>query len=73
MNNGISKARWQQVCEQTRKYWGKLTDDDLDRIGGNAELLADALVERYGYIRQHAVSQSNRWMRDHQDPPAAEL
>jgi uncharacterized protein YjbJ (UPF0337 family) len=72
MNNDISAARWQQVREQTRKWWGKLTDDDLKRIGGKAERLADALQEKYGYTRLHAESQSIRWMRDHQDDrPAA--
>ena len=76
MNYDIPEARWQRVRGQTRKWWGKLTDDDLERIGGNAERLADALhtppAQKYGYIRQHAESQSNRWMRDHQDDRAAE-
>jgi len=72
MSNDISVAGWQLVGGQARKWWGKLTDEDLERIGGKAERLADALQEKYGYTRQHAESQSNRWMRDHQDAPAAE-
>jgi len=72
MNNDISEVRWRQVGGQTRKWWGKLSDDDLEKIGGEAERLADALQERYGYTRQHAESQSKRWMHDHQDAPAAE-
>jgi uncharacterized protein YjbJ (UPF0337 family) len=71
MNDDMLVARWQEVCGQTRKYWGKLTDDDLAGIGGNAARLADALQERYGYTRWHAESQSNRWMRDHQVDPVA--
>jgi uncharacterized protein YjbJ (UPF0337 family) len=71
MNNDISAARWQQVRGQTRTWWGKLTDDDLEWIGGKAERLAHMLQEKYGYIQQHAESQSNRWMRDHQDDRAA--
>ena len=68
MNNDISAARWQQVREQTRTWWGKLTEDDLEWIGGKAQpRLAHMLQEKYGYIQQHAESQSNRWMRDHQD------
>ena len=65
MSNDISGARWQQVCEQTKKWWGKLSNDDLNRIVGKADRLADALQEKYGYTRQHAESQSNRWMHDH--------
>jgi uncharacterized protein YjbJ (UPF0337 family) len=71
MNNDITEARWQQVGGQTRKWWGKLTDDDLEWIGGKAERLAHVLQEKYGYIQQHADSQSDRWMRDHQDDRAA--
>ena len=73
MNNDLHEARWLQVREQVRKWWGKLTDDDLERIGGKAERLADALQEKYGYTRLHAESQSNRWMRDRQDTPATAL
>lgn len=73
MNNDISEARWQLVGEQTSKWWGKLTDDDLARIEGKAERLASALQEKYGYTRQHAESQSIRWMHDHQNAQAVEL
>ena len=73
MTNDILEARWPLVREQTRKWWGKLTDDDLEKIGGRAERLADALQEKYGYTRPNAEAQSNRWMRDHQSAPAAEL
>ena len=72
MSNDISVAGWQLVGGQARKWWGKLTDEDLERIGGKAERLADALQEKYGYTRQHAESQSNRWMHEHQDAAAAE-
>jgi uncharacterized protein YjbJ (UPF0337 family) len=72
MNNDLLEARWRLVCGQTHKWWGKLTDADLESIGGRAERLANALQERYGYTRQHAESQSNRWMHEHQDTPAAD-
>jgi uncharacterized protein YjbJ (UPF0337 family) len=71
MNDDMSEASWQRVGEQTRKWWDKLTDEDLARIGGKADRLADALQERYGYTRQHAESQSARWMHDHKASPAA--
>ena len=51
MNNDIDESTWQQVREQTRKWWGKLTQDDLQKIDGKAERLADALQEKYGYTR----------------------
>lgn len=72
MNNDMLETRWLEVGGETRKWWGKLTDDDLKRIGGSAVLLADALQERYGYTRPHAESQSNRWIRDHQTDQLSE-
>ena len=69
MNNDLSETRWRQVREQTRKWWDKLTDADLDRIGGEAYRLADALQEKYHYTRKHALSQSNHWLQDHLDTP----
>jgi len=70
MNNDISETRWRVVRDQTRKWWGKLTDHDLESIGGKVERLADALQEKYGYTSQHAYSQSNRWMHDHKGRPS---
>ena len=30
MNNDIVEPTWQHVREQTRKWWGKLTDEVLE-------------------------------------------
>lgn len=73
MNNDMLQARWLEVGGETRKWWSKLTDDDLKRIDGSALRLADALQERYGYTRWHAESQSSRWIRDHQTDQLADL
>lgn len=34
-----------------KKQWGKLTDDDLDKIGGNYDMLVGKIQERYGDAR----------------------
>lgn len=72
MNNDMSAARWRQVGGEVRIWWGKLSDDDLEKIGGKAERLAGMLQHKYGYTAQHAESQSIRWMRKHQEEPGAE-
>jgi uncharacterized protein YjbJ (UPF0337 family) len=69
MNDDLPELRWRQVETQTREWWGKLTDVDLETIAGKSQRLADALVARYGYIRQHAEAQSIRWMRKHREEP----
>jgi uncharacterized protein YjbJ (UPF0337 family) len=39
---------------QIKQWWGKLTDDDLDRIDGAMDKLSGALQERYGWERDQA-------------------
>ena len=36
MNTETLKGQWKQLKGQVRKQWGKLTDDDLDQIHGDA-------------------------------------
>ena len=36
MNKETLKGQWKQLKGQVRKQWGKLTDDDLDQIHGDA-------------------------------------
>jgi uncharacterized protein YjbJ (UPF0337 family) len=38
-------------------WWGKLTDDDLDRAAGKFEVLAGILQEKYGYTREAAADE----------------
>jgi len=39
---------------QAKAWWGKLTDDDLDKVGGKFDQLIGLLQEKYGYTRQQA-------------------
>src|SRR5881628_2485317 len=40
MNQDIVKGKWKQMRGQVKEWWGKLTDDDLDRIDGTMDKLA---------------------------------
>ena len=57
MNEDILKGRWNQMQGDLKKWWGRLTDDDIQRIEGSKEKLAGILQERYGYSRQAAEEQ----------------
>jgi len=50
-------GKLKQVKGNARNWWGKLTDDDLDRMTGNTEELAGKLQERYGIARDEAERQ----------------
>ena len=54
MNADILKGKWMQLKGSVKEQWGKLTDDDLDRVNGNAEQLIGVVQERYGYAKDRA-------------------
>src|SRR3989475_12291054 len=54
MNQDILTGKWKQMRGQVKQWWGKLTDDDLDRIEGAMDKLAGSLQERYGWGRDQA-------------------
>jgi len=62
MNTDTLKGQWQQVKGNIRKQWGKLTDDDLDQIQGDAEILAGKLQERYGRSKEEVRGEVDRWL-----------
>jgi uncharacterized protein YjbJ (UPF0337 family) len=54
MNQDILAGKWKQMRGQVQQWWGKLTDDDLDRVNGAMDKLVGVLQERYGWERDHA-------------------
>jgi len=60
MNRDTLKGQWTQL-KQVRKQWGKLTDDEVDQIHGDTEILIGKLQERYGYSREQAQREIDRW------------
>jgi len=57
MNQDIFEGKWKQIRGEAKAWWGKLTDDDLDRAAGKFEVLAGLLQEKYGYTREAAANE----------------
>jgi uncharacterized protein YjbJ (UPF0337 family) len=57
MNRDILQGKWLQFRGELKQWWGDLTDDDLDRIGGDYDKLIGLLQERYGYSRERAAEE----------------
>jgi uncharacterized protein YjbJ (UPF0337 family) len=60
MNKDIAEGKWKQIRGEAKAWWGKLTDDDLDRAAGKFEVLAGMLQEKYGYTREAASNEIDK-------------
>jgi uncharacterized protein YjbJ (UPF0337 family) len=63
MNQDVLKGKWMQLKGEVRTQWGKLTNDDVDQIEGNGEKLMGKLQERYGYARERAQEEYDRFVK----------
>ena len=54
MNWDQIEGNWKQIKGRVKERWGKLTDDDLDKINGRREQLAGKLQKAYGYGKEKA-------------------
>jgi uncharacterized protein YjbJ (UPF0337 family) len=57
MNTDVFKGKWLQLRGAVKSQWGKLTDDDVERTGGDIEQLIGRIQERYGYARDRAMQE----------------
>lgn len=65
MNKDQVKGKWHQLKGEAKIQWGKLTNDDLDQIDGNTEKLIGLIQERYGYARERAAKEVERFQNRH--------
>lgn len=49
MNSDIVKGKWHEVKGKLKQQWGKLTDDDIEKMQGSYEELSGRLQKKYGY------------------------
>ena len=64
MNKDILEGNWKQLRGQAKEWWGKLTDDELDRAAGKSEQLIGLLQEQYGYTRERAEEEFDRRLKE---------
>jgi uncharacterized protein YjbJ (UPF0337 family) len=64
-NQDIFVGRWQQMRGALKSWWGRLTDDDFERIGGYKDRLIGMLQEKYGYAREVAQREVEQRLREY--------
>jgi len=59
MNKDIFEGKWEQAKGEVQKQWGKLTNEDLDVVKGDAKILMGKLQEKYGMTKEAAEKAIN--------------
>ena len=55
------KGKWHELKGKVKQQWGKLTDDDVDQIAGNYEMLSGRLQKAYGISKEDAEKRIVEW------------
>ena len=61
MNWDRIEGNWKQFKGKVKEKWGKLTDDELDKIAGRRDQLAGKIQQSYGISRDEADRQVQDW------------
>ena len=67
MNQDIFAGQWKQMRGTLKSWWGKLADDDFDRIGGQKDQLIGLVQEKYGHTRDQAQQEVERCFKEYSD------
>jgi uncharacterized protein YjbJ (UPF0337 family) len=61
MNWEQIQGQWKQLKGKLKMKWGRLTDDDLEFIAGQKDVLVGKIQERYGLKKEEALRQVEEW------------
>jgi len=66
MNWDQIEGDWKQFKGKVQEKWGKLTDDELDIIGGKRDRLAGKIEEKYGVAKEEVEKQLHEFLNTKQ-------
>ena len=66
MNKDIVEGNWKQMRGHIKAWWGKLTNDDLDKINGQYDRLVGLIQQKYGYTQAQAAQELDRHLSDYE-------
>jgi uncharacterized protein YjbJ (UPF0337 family) len=65
MNEDVFSGKWREMRGTLRSWWGRLSDDDLERIGGQKDRLIGVVQEKYGQTREQAEREVDRRLSEY--------
>ena len=67
MNTDTFEGQWRQMRGELRSWWGKLSENDFEKIAGKKDRLIGMLQEKYGYTRDAAQQEIDRRFREYDE------
>jgi uncharacterized protein YjbJ (UPF0337 family) len=67
MNDDILAGQWKQMKGALKGWWGQLSDDEFDNIGGQKDKLIGWVQEKYGRTREQAAQEVNARLKEYND------
>jgi uncharacterized protein YjbJ (UPF0337 family) len=67
MNEDILSGQWKQMKGSLKSWWGQLSDDDFDRIGGQKDRLVGWVQEKYGRTREQAAQEVDARLKEYSE------
>lgn len=55
------QGNWKQLKAQAKQRWGKLSEQDLERMNGDRNQLRTEIQEAYGISQDEAAQQISEW------------
>ena len=66
MDKDLLKSHWFQVRGFAKVWWGKITDEDIEKVGGEIDKLIGLIQEKYGYSSEQAREEFNLRMAEYE-------
>ncbi len=63
MNWQQMQGNWKQFSGKAREKWGRLTDDDMEKIAGQRDQLIGKIQQSYGLAKEEAERQVREFER----------
>ena len=65
MNWDRIEGNWKEFKGKAIAQWGKLTDDEVDRVDGRRTELPGLIQQKYGKTREEAEKDIEDWLSRH--------
>jgi len=65
MNWDQIEGNWKEFKGKAVAQWGKLTNDEIDRVDGRRTELSGLIQQKYGKTREEAEKEIDAWMARH--------